>query len=397
MNACMLTRHRPFTALALLAAGTAVAGCAPALRTYMIDRATLQCGAVLTPDGVLSPARVDWRSPKADDDALARLCDRVGPAVVAPLPRPRAVATAGTGGMDGSASGRALAPAGDTLLVVTWNTHVGAGDFRALVDTLTARSGGRLPPTVFLLQEVYRDRAARDRPGARKHDVRALADTFGLSLFYVPSMVDEGPVEDRGNAILANVPLSGLEAIELPLERQRRVVVASSVGGVRPGGGCWRVRVVSAHFDPFSTSQRDEGPARGGGDIRAMRSVFGRGRANQARALVEALGTASATVLGGDFNVMWKQRESAIRTLYASFPTGRLAPPGEATHVLRVGNIQRFDQFDYLFFRLPGAEEAPRYEKVTRSRTDSEESFFDSDHSPLLGRVPLARVAAACE
>ena len=373
---------RPLALLALLA-GVSAAACAPVRRTYMIDRATLQCGTVLTPDGVLSPARVDWRVPKADDDDLARLCDRVGPAIVAP--RPRGDAT----------------PPGDTLLVVTWNMHVGAGDFRALVDTLTARQGGRLPPTVFLLQEVFRDRTARERPGMRKHDVRALADSFGLSLFYVPSMQDAGPAEDRGNAILANVPLAELEAIELPLERQRRVVVAASVGarmGGAAGGACWRLRVVSAHFDPFSTAQRASGgPARGGGDIRAMRSLFGRGRANQARALVEALGTASATVLGGDFNAMWKQREAAVRTLYASFPTGRLAPPDEATHVLRLGNFQRFDQLDYLFFRLPGAEEAPRYEKLTRSRTDSEESFFESDHSPLLGRVPLARLATSCE
>lgn len=349
--------------LALLAGVVSAAACATRQRTYMIDRDPLPCGTVLAPDGTRSPARVDWRVPKAEDERLAAACRRVGPVVLASTP-----ALAST------------TPA-DTLLVVTWNTSVGVGDFGALVDTLTARHGarhgGRLPPVVFLLQEVVRDEQRRNAARARAADVRDFAEAFGFSLFYVPSVQDDSAGTDRGAAILSNLPLSGLEAIELPLERQRRVVVAASIGGRLTSGGCWRLRVASAHFAPFGPTPR-------------------RGRADPARALVEALGTTSPTVLGVDFDAVWKQQEGAIRTLYASFPSARLAPPDEATHVLRLGRHQRFDQLDWLFFRLPGAEEAARYEKLTRSRTDSEESFFDSDHSPLLGRVPLARLAGSC-
>lgn len=349
-------------ALALLAG----AGCARVPRTYMIDRAALQCGAVLTADGSLSRERVDWRVPKADDERLAERCRGVGPVVLDAMP-----ALADT------------TPA-DTLLVVSWNAHGGVGDFGALVDSLTARRGGRLPPVVFLLQEVSRDEQRRNAARARAADIRDFAGAFGFSLLYVPSVRDTDAGTDRGSAILSNLPLSDFEAIELPLERERRVVVAASVGGRHNGGGCWRLRVASAHFDPLAAA---------GGTFGRPPS---RRRAAQPRALVEALGTAPATVLGGGFDAAWKQQDAAVRTLYASLPTGRLAPPEEATHVLRTGQYLRFDQLDWLFFRLPGAEEAPRYEKLTRSRTDSEESFFDSDHSPLLGRVPLARVATGC-
>jgi hypothetical protein len=366
--------HRPRTTLArttrMLLALFAGAACAPMPRTYLVDRDALRCGAVLAPDGARSAERADWRVPKADDERLAASCREVGPLVLAAAP---ALADS--------------APA-DTLLVVSWNARAGVADFGALVDTLTARHGGRLPPVVFLLQETFRDEQRRNVARARKADVRDFAGAFGLSLFYAPSVRDDDAGTDRGSAILSSLPLSSLEAIELPLERRRRVVVAASVGGRRTaaaGGGCWRLRVVSAHFDPFLPRNGDAPPA------------FRRRRADPARALVEALGTASATVIGGNFDAPWKRQDAAVRTLYASFPTGRLAPPSEATHVLRTGNLQRFDQLDYLFFRLPGAEEAPRYEKLTRSRTDSEESFFESDHSPLLGRVPLVRLGTSCE
>jgi endonuclease/exonuclease/phosphatase family metal-dependent hydrolase len=317
----------------------------------MVDRESLRCGAVLAPDGMVRTERVAWRVPKADDDRLAALCGGVGPMVIAPTPALPSDTPA------------------DTLLVVSWNTHVGVGNFGALVDTLTARHGGRLPPVAFLLQEVYRDEQRRGATRARKQDVRDLADAFGFSLFYVPSMQDEGAGNDRGNAILSNLPMSAFEAIELPLERQRRVAVAAAVHGRLHDGTCWQLRVVSAHLD----------------------------RTMQTRALVEALGVAPATVLGGDFNTLGRQREDAVRTLHARFPSGSLAPPHEATHVTGVGRFVRHDQLDYLFFRLPNEAVAPPYARLTRSPDDSEESFFGSDHSPLLGYVPVRDLASHCE
>ena len=320
----------------------------------MTDRAAMRCGAVVAPDGIASSERVAWRVPKSDDDRLAARCARVGPVVLAPAP------------LLGNDS-----PA-DTLLVVSWNTHAGVSDFGALVDSISARRGGTLPPAVFLLQEVFRDEQKRGAARTRRLDVRDLADAFGLALYYVPSMPDEGVGTDRGNAILSNLPLSALEAIELPLVRRkspsRRVVVAAAVRGRRRDGTCWQLRVASAHLD-----------------------------ATHARALVEALGVAPATVLGGGFDTFGRRHEAAVPTLHASFPSGTLAPPAEATHVVRAGSVVRRDQLDYLFFRLPNQAVAPPYARFRRSPEDSEEAFFGSDHSPLAGAVPLGDLGAPCQ
>src|SRR5215217_2600461 len=130
-------------ALVPLAMAQLVTACASASSLYMIDRTTLRCGAVLAPDASVSSERIAWRVPTTDDDRLASLCEHVGPAVVAATP----LLTNDT-------------PI-DTLLVVSWNTHIGVGDFGGLVDSLTAMHGGQLPPIVFLLQTVYRDEQKR--------------------------------------------------------------------------------------------------------------------------------------------------------------------------------------------------------------------------------------------
>ena len=51
-------------------------------------------------------------------------------------------------------------------------------------------------------------------------------------MLYAPSMRNgesAGGGEDRGNAIVSTLPLADPTVIELPLERQRRVVVAASI------------------------------------------------------------------------------------------------------------------------------------------------------------------------
>ena len=66
------------------------------------------------------------------------------------------------------------------------------------------------------------------RPRRPTTDVRDIAEQFGLSVAYVPSMRN-GPAtalserEDRGNAILSTEPLLDVRAIELPFGKQRRV------------------------------------------------------------------------------------------------------------------------------------------------------------------------------
>ena len=54
--------------------------------------------------------------------------------------------------------------------------------------------------------------------------------------------------EDRGNAILSTLPLSDLTAIELPLERQRRVALARDGDRDAPGGAATPLRLICTHF-----------------------------------------------------------------------------------------------------------------------------------------------------
>ncbi len=71
-------------------------------------------------------------------------------------------------------------------------------------------------------------------PGdSRYEQIEPIATALGLSLFYVPSMRNGGANsrEDRGNAILSNLPLTDLAAYELPFERQRRVALAATIAG----------------------------------------------------------------------------------------------------------------------------------------------------------------------
>jgi endonuclease/exonuclease/phosphatase family metal-dependent hydrolase len=157
-----------------------------------------------------------------DRDALDEWCGAVGTPVVNGAPVP-------------------VAPIDDpsrTTTVITWNVHVGAGDIAALVGA--ARSGtltGK-PATsiVLLLQEAARRGGdvpvavpERSRiahpiipPRSAEHDITAVARVLGMHLVYVPSMRNGREAEDRGNAILATEPLRDVEAIELPLGRQRR-------------------------------------------------------------------------------------------------------------------------------------------------------------------------------
>src|SRR5690606_36605122 len=132
-----------------------------------------------------------------------------------------------------------------------------------------------------------------------------------LHLFYVPSVRNGGdghPAEDRGNAILSSVPLEGLEAIELPLERERRVAVAARIRAISAEGVPLDLQLVNVHLDLRSSWGR------------VYRSL-GAARASLARVAVERFARESVVVVGGDLNTWFGgRREAAVRILREAFP-----------------------------------------------------------------------------
>jgi endonuclease/exonuclease/phosphatase family metal-dependent hydrolase len=298
---------------------------------------------------------IAWYSPAVDSDraALARWRASVGPPIV------RAIATT-------------TSPA-DEITVVSWNTALGAGDIEKFVRQLPAARDGR--PVVLLLQEVYRRgdvvprKFAPDAAFARRlggalgrvpSDIDSIAAALGMTAYYVPSMRNGGrdSDEDRGNAILANIALSDLEAIELPFERQRRVAVAASVAGQTSEGQPWKLRVVSAHLD----------------NTVARRAWIGSeyGRARQARGLVSWLQGNTPTVLGGDFNTWFGFSDQAFVETALAFPQ----TPTTDRRATFLGMLR----LDHLFYRLPAGWAA---------RAKRAEHRYGSDHSPLIGTITI--------
>jgi endonuclease/exonuclease/phosphatase family metal-dependent hydrolase len=234
----------------------------------------------------------------------------------------------------------------DSLVVATWNVEVGAGDLVRFLDdrlghvcssTPTNRAAERLP-FVLLVQEAHRasdeipeipdgvalpSRIGKPAEHGERADILEIAAACNLSLFYAPSMrngaEDDGQTpEDRGNAILASVPLTDLAAIELPLETQRRVAVAA----IAHPPGRDPIRVVSFHLDVAANLLR-------------VLTTGNSTRLRQGLGLAKALDELDAdygqlvAVIGGDVN-SWSEKESVIRHLSRQFPD---SPPasGEGT------------------------------------------------------------------
>jgi endonuclease/exonuclease/phosphatase family metal-dependent hydrolase len=263
----------------------------------------------------------------------------------------------------------------DRLVVVNWNMHVGGGDIGGLLADVRRRHGGA--PVVFLLQEAYREGPEVPvrlephasfaslirslRPDGSREEIEAVATRFGLHAYYVPSMRNGAPAasaEDRGNAILATLPLTDLAAIELPFERQRRVAVAATVTGATTEGEPWKVRVVSAHLDNMVGARR----------LWIAGGEFGRTR--QARGLVSALQGSDPLVLGADLNSWFGFHDGAYRTAAAAFP-GTTVTDRRAT-------FRRMLRLDHLFFRLDEGWQA-RFARADHA--------FGSDHYPLVGEI----------
>jgi len=271
------------------------------------------------------------------------------------------------------------APAGDlsadTLLVVSWNIALGAGDVtRLLRDASVGQPGAHV---VLLLQEVYREGPevpgkAQDgvrfagklgAEGQRRPEIEAIAAAEGLNLYYVPSMRNGSPLvsdEDRGNAILSTLPLSDFSAIELPFERQRRVAVAATISGRTSEGLSWNLRVVSSHLDNLVGARRGW--------------IFGgeSARTRQARALVEYLQGSDAVVLGGDFNTWFGFNEGTYVEIARAFPD-------TSSHDRRP-TFMGFLRLDHLFFRLPAGWRGQFHRAADR---------YGSDHYPLVATIDL--------
>lgn len=341
------------TATALLPLLTACSRLEPAL---LAD----DCRHTEVVGGALLPERVKWTKAREEGDhaVLDRWCETVGPAVFRARPAVEDSLPI------------------DSIAIVSWNTHVGGGDIERFVRDLRSgrfTKGDSVRHFVLLLQEVYRvsdsvpaltriatpSQIATNPPGGKRRDVVATANTLGLSLLYVPSMRNgQNTREDRGNAVLSTLPLEDPGAIDLPYERQRRVVATARLKG-KGSAGRWDTKVASVHFDNRSTNAR-------------IAASVGPARYRQAYALAEALKGEERIVVAGDFNTWgFGLFEKALPLLRAEFEDSPPAPEG-ITYVK--GKVQR--RIDYMFFRLPDGWTA-RYDRIgTR---------YGSDHHPLLG------------
>jgi endonuclease/exonuclease/phosphatase family metal-dependent hydrolase len=349
-------------------AGAAMAGCAPPRVAPPANVTAPACFELHAAGDVAASAPLVWNRPPEDGRAGRRApvawCAAVGPAMHVPQQ---------------AAQGRSAI---DGIAIVTWNVHVGGGDVVQFVRGLQSgqfTGGAPVTDLILLLQETYRSgrgvpirvpsssavrKAIRGTPRhSPRIDVVRAAETLQMAMFYAPSMRNgaagapgEDP-EDRGNAILSTLPLTDLMAIELPFERQRRIAVAATVGGVTSAGTPWSVRVVSAHLDAGASAHR--------------LWVFSSGvRAAQARALADALADARSVIVGADLNT-WADGpfERAPRLLARAFndtPPVKLQPT--------FGPLL----LDYLFFRLPDS-----WRVETRRLDDT----FGSDHRPVMAMV----------
>jgi endonuclease/exonuclease/phosphatase family metal-dependent hydrolase len=166
--------------------------------------------------------------------------------------------------------------------------------------------------------------------------------------------------EDRGSAIVSTLGLSDVEAIELPLERQRRVTVAATVRGRTSSGVDWRFKVASVHLENRAGARR-------------LWLLAPGGRTHQAQALLSALPANEPGIVGGDFNTWFGSREGAWQTLDRAYGSVRV-PQDKPTFTKPALTL------DHLFFRLPDGWTA------TYRRLDD---TYGSDHYPLLATVKV--------
>jgi|SRR5688572_9167760 len=254
------------------------------------------------------------------------------------------------------------------ITFVSWNVHVGSGDIRAFVNDLRKgihTDGRPVHHFVLMLQEAVRTQGVPALPpGARgasritAHgpiapiDIVDVSRELGpVSLIYVPSMrngsSENAPREDRGSAILSTLPLSEPVAVELPGERQRRVVVLAKAGPIS---------VAVIHLDALGGARR----------LRLFWTPWMRDV--QIRSMAAAL-PAGPLVVGADLNTWHGRDEMAARALGKIFGD---APLSIDRHGLGLRVL------DYMFFRT-GPDRRAYYRQVANR--------YGSDHRPLVGWV----------
>lgn len=253
------------------------------------------------------------------------------------------------------------------ITFVSWNVHVGSGDIRAFVKDLANgdhTDGRSVRLYVLMLQEAVRTHdvppLAAAAAGAGRIPAHALVNPIdivqmsrelGLSLIYVPSMRNgksaDDPAEDRGSAILSTLPLSEPIAVELPGERQRRVVIIATAGPIS---------VAVVHLDALGGQER----------LRLFWTPWMRDV--QVRSTARLL-PRGPLVMGADLNTWHGRDERAARFLGQLFQTTPLSIDRQGLG-LRV--------LDYMFFRT-GEQQRARYRQVERR--------YGSDHRPLVGWV----------
>jgi endonuclease/exonuclease/phosphatase family metal-dependent hydrolase len=273
----------------------------------------------------------------------------------------------------------------NALTLLSWNLWVGRGRLLEMVERIRSGALARLgaapeAPLVVLLQEAYRsdesipartngwtplELAARSRP---QEDVVDAARQLGLSLCYVASMRNRGERSDRGNAILASLPLTDPTAIELPFMLQRRVALSASI--TLAGR---RVRLVSGHLDP-------RGPP-------GHKWLGAAGRGKQTAHLLSAIDE-DVVLLGADLNLARGRAERSWRLLReAGFTFG--VPPTLPAWRHTYHALPRL-VLDYVLIRdRAGAVRHATIERLDQDPHDRGPTVFGSDHHPLLARIEL--------
>jgi endonuclease/exonuclease/phosphatase family metal-dependent hydrolase len=277
-------------------------------------------------------------------------------------------------------------PVVEELAVLSWNVHVGGGDLDRVVADLKAghfTEGRPVTHFVLLLQEAHRQgpdvpatvpsqspvppAIVEYPPSGVRRDVQEVAETQGLNLFYAPAMRNGHAAvpEDRGTAILSTLPLTDLQVIELPFERQRRIAVSGTIAGRTPSYVDWEIRVVGVHVDTALALTR-------GGPFAA--------RKRQTEALVEALAGPESppTIVGGDFNTWLGTKEPALAVMRNAFPD----TPAQQDATTWRGPLGAHGSLDYVFVR-------GEFRSVSTRRLPHR---FGSDHYPLLTLIALGHV-----
>jgi endonuclease/exonuclease/phosphatase family metal-dependent hydrolase len=272
------------------------------------------------------------------------------------------------------------------LDIVCWNVAVGKGDLDALLHRIQsdAYDGfGHDParPLVLLLQEAFRGGGSvpphvtglhhgghRTIPG--RTDIVELAERWGLSIRYSPSMRNGHHPSDRGNAILANVALDDTHAFLLPYVRQRRVALTTHIAGM--------------HDIVLATAHLDTGGRRRGGPLF---TGYGAGRLAQSDELLARLVDPdhnACVVLGADLNTALGVRDPVVRSLVSGgfHPATRVGKWWHTYHTrIRM-------HLDHVLFRSPTDRiEAVAIARVDEVPGDRSVRVFGSDHHPLLARV----------